>query len=92
MINNPVTLLFGGIDIEFDNSPGTNLFTFGCHNISILGINRNTDKTQTQDGATIFRMLNPDETLEGYHIKSKGNKNLAIKDVTLVGLRTKMGR
>ena len=91
IINNPVSLVFGGIDIEFNNSVGKNLFTFNSNNISIQGINRNTDKTQTDNGATVFRMLNVDNSLEGYHIKSRGNKNLEIKNITLVGLRTTMG-
>ena len=90
-INNPVSLIFGGIDVEFNNSVGKNLFTFNSNNISIQGINRNTDKTQTDNGATVFRMLNVDNSLEGYHIKSRGNKNLEIKNITLVGLRTTMG-
>ncbi len=91
-INNPVKLIFGGIDITFDNPIDTNLFTFNCNNISIVGLNRNTDKTQTDNGATIFRMINPDSSLNGYHIKSRGNKNILIEGITLKGLRTTMGR
>lgn len=91
-INNPVKLIFGGIDLTFDNPIDTNLFTFNCNNISIVGLNRNTDKTQTDNGATIFRMKNPDSSLNGYHIKSRGNKNILIEGITLKGLRTTMGR
>ena len=91
-INNPVKLIFGGIDLTFDNPSDSNLFTFNCNNISIVGLNRNTDKTQTDNGATIFRMTNPDSTLNGYHIKSRGNKNILIEGITLKGLRTTMGR
>lgn len=90
-INNSVTLIFGNIDIEFENNVGSNMFTFNNNNISIQGVNRNTDKTQVDNGATIFRMKNIDNSLEGYHIKSRGNKNLEIKNVTFVGLRTTMG-
>ena len=90
-LNNSVTLIFGDIDIEFENNVGSNMFTFNSNNISIQGINRNTDKTQVDNGATIFRMKNIDNSLEGYHIKSRGNKNLEIKNVTFVGLRTTMG-
>ena len=90
-INNSVTLIFGDINIEFENTSGSNMFTFNSDNISIQGINRNTDKTQVEGGATIFTMKNPDTSLGGYHIKSRGNKNLEIKNVTLVGLRSTMG-
>ena len=72
-LNNSVTLIFGDIDIEFENNVGSNMFTFNSNNISIQGINRNTDKTQVNNGATIFRMKNIDNSLEGYHIKSRGN-------------------
>ena len=90
-INNPVKLIFGGIDITYDNIIDTNLFTFNCNNISIEGLNRNTDKSQVVSGSTIFRMINSDSTLNGYHIKSRGNKNIEIKNITLVGKRTTLG-
>ena len=91
IINNPVTLIFGDINVIHNNSKNSNLFTFRSNNISIQGLNRNTDKLQISNGATIFNMINADNTLEGYHIKSKGNKNIEIKNITMVGLRTSMG-
>lgn len=92
IVDKPVTILFGDIDVTLDNPNGSNFFTFNCNNISIEGINRNTDKNSIEAGATIFRMINADTTLEGYHIKSKGNKNLSLKNLTLVGVQTTLGR
>lgn len=91
-IDKPVTILFGDIDVTFNNSNGSNMFTFLCNNITIEGINRNTDKNSIEVGATIFRMTNADTTLNGYHIKSKGNKNLCLRNLTLEGVQTTLGR
>lgn len=91
IINNPITLIFGSINLEYNNTNNTNLFTFNSNNISIQGLNRNTDKKQTDTGSTVFTMKNVDNSLEGYHIKSKGYKNIEIKNITLIGLKTTMG-
>ena len=91
-IDKPVTILFGDIDVTFNNSNGSNMFTFLCNNITIEGINRNTDKNSIEVGATIFRMTNADTTLNGYHIKSQGNKNLCLRNLTLEGVQTTLGR
>ena len=91
-IDKPVTILFGDIDVTFNNSNGSNMFTFLCNNITIEGINRNTDKNSIEVGATIFRMTNADTTLNGYHIKSQGNKNLCLRNLTLEGVQTTRGR
>lgn len=91
-IDKPVTILFGDIDVTFNNSNGSNMFTFLCNNITIEGINRSTDKNSIEVGATIFRMTNADTTLNGYHIKSKGNKNLCLRNLTLEGVQTTLGR
>jgi hypothetical protein len=36
-------------------------------------------------------MTNGDNTLEGYHIKSKGHKNIEIKNITFIGSKTSIG-
>lgn len=92
-ITKPVQLIFGDIDVTFTNTTGSNLFNIKSNNVIIKGQNRNTDKNTIYKGSTIFRMLNADNSRDGgYHIMSKGNKNLIIRDLTLIGLQSTLGR
>ena len=92
-INNPVKLIFGGIDVTYNNPGDSNFFTINSNDVSIIGINRNTDKNSVSTGATTFIMTGSEnnDNLNGYHIKSKGYKNILIQGLTLKGVRTSMG-
>ena len=93
VINNPVKLIFGGINIIYNNPGNSNFFTINSNDVSIIGINRNTDKNSVSTGATTFTMTGSEnnDNLNGYHIKSKGHKNILIQGLTLKGVRTSMG-
>lgn len=92
-INNPVKLIFGGINVTYNNPGDSNFFTINSNDVSIIGINRNTDKNSVSTGATTFTMTGSEnnDNLNGYHIKSKGYKNILIQGLTLKGVRTSMG-
>jgi hypothetical protein len=86
-------LIFGGINIIYNNPGNSNFFTINSNDVSIIGINRNTDKNSVSTGATTFTMTGSknNDNLNGYHIKSKGYKNILIQGLTLKGVRTSMG-
>lgn len=100
-LETPVKLVFGSIKVVFNNPGDNNLFNILHNDISIVGINRNTDASQiaTEDtaanGATLFIMNgdgnNSSDNLNGYHIKSSGFKNILIDSITLRGKRSAMG-
>lgn len=96
----PVKLVFGSIKVVFNNPGDNNLFNIYHNDISIVGINRNTDVSQiatgdtAPNGATLFIMggdENNSDNLNGYHIKSSGFKNILIDSITLKGKRSEMG-
>ena len=93
VINNPVKLMFGGINVIYNNPGDSNFFTINSNDVSIIGINRNTDKNSVSTGATTFTMTGTEnnDNLNGYHIKSTGHKNILIQGLTLKGVRTSMG-
>ncbi len=100
-LETPVKLVFGSIKVIFNNPGDHNLFNILHNDISIVGINRNTDASQiaTEDtasnGATLFIMdgdnSNSSDNLNGYHIKSTGFKNILIDSITLKGKRSEIG-
>jgi hypothetical protein len=100
-LETPVKLVFGSIKVVFNNPGDNNLFNIKHNDVSIVGINRNTDSDQiaTEDtaanGATLFIMdgdgSNSSDNLNGYHIKSSGFKNILIDSITLRGKRSAMG-
>lgn len=94
-ITKPCTLLFGNVRIT---SSAANFFDIQSDNVAIIGAGRHTDRSvvNSKDNATVFAMTGTGATLtndsdKGYHIYSKGNKNLRFEYFTLVGVRTTLG-
>ena len=94
-ITKACTLLFGNCKIT---SSAANFFEIQSNNVSIIGAGRHTDRTvvSTEYNATVFEMTGTGATLtndsdKGYHIYSKGNKNLRFEYFTLKGVRTTLG-
>ena len=100
-LETPVKLIFGSIKVVFNNPGDNNLFNILHNDVSIVGINRNTDVSQiaiednAPNGATVFIMngdsSNSSDNLNGYHIKSTGRKNILIEGITLKGKRSEIG-
>ena len=95
-ITKPCTILFGNARIT---SSAANFFDIQSDNVAIIGAGRHTDRTvvNSKDNATVFAMTGTGATLtndsdKGYHIYSKGNKNLRFEYFTLLGVRTTLGK
>lgn len=92
-LNKPCTLLLGNITIT---TQGKNFFNIESNNVQIIGYGRQTDRvTLDVDNATMLVMGNDsicNDSDKGYHIYSKGNKNLRFEYLTLKGIRSSLGR
>lgn len=93
VIDKPCTIQFGNCTIT---STAANFFEIKSNNVTILGLGRQTDRTTSVSNSTTFVLtgstaINNDSD-KGYHIYSKGNKNLRFEYFTLKGTRTTLGR
>lgn len=92
-ISKPCTILLGNITIT---TQGKNFFNISSNNVQIIGYGRQTDKDSSSiPNATVLVMGNAsisNESTEGYHVYSKGNKNLRFEFLTLMGIRSTLGR
>lgn len=97
-ITKPCTILFGDITITLNpqNVSDINFFEIQSSNVQIIGYHRATDKLElNRKNQTVLVMGSncvSNLSEKGYHIYSKGNKNLRFEFLTLNGVQTTLGR
>lgn len=92
VIDKPCRILLGNASYT---CYGKNFFEIRSNNVQILGYNRETDRTVDYKNSTKLYLTDnaiSNESVEGYHIYSKGNKNLRFENLALYGKRTTLGR
>lgn len=90
VVDFPVTLKLGNIVATMEDSM---FFWIKSNNVRIEGCNRQTDRTVTDQNATVL-VLEGISGLsnDGYHIYSRGNKNCQYRNMVLRGIQTSTGR
>jgi len=90
-INKPVIIYLGEMELIMNNSTGdNNMFNILSDNVSIVGLGKSS--SGDNDYLTRLTMSNSaGQTLQGYHVYSKGYSLIKINNLDIIGVSTTDG-
>lgn len=91
ILDKPVQLLLGQMELKMDNAENDNMFTIASSGVEILGLGRSV-KSTLRTGKTVLIMKNgAGNELYGYHFYNRGHSCVSVKNLDLIGVQTTMG-